>query len=379
MTSCTEIRENICAYIDNELEMDQRLSFEEHIRNCNDCRLELEEMTHIVGLCTDLPQLELPQGFKEELHEKLTVVAGRQEHFKTNTRKPKHLMYIRTYASIAAGILLIFLAGSFYKYGLFVPGKAAQDSTKSAAMAAGEQAARAEGVMDNSMADITAAEKNAGVEAKSFGASAAAETGSIGADRSSASENREIGIASADGQFNAEKADSKHATITVITANPDEQMEKIKALAIENGGEAVEDTIVYSFSTSTSSNSEQPAGANMSAMDENSGAAVQNKLNYRIPDTQYEQFINNLNALFGEANVQRGALVTEDLTTVLDSSIEKSGEIDSQMQELQKKDVTKNAQEISRLKEEKESVTQQIEQIRLGSDFTNVTLYIYAK
>ena len=78
MLSCKEIRENIVAYIDDELNENERRLFEEHVLGCKECSRELDEMKQVIGLCTDMPLLELPPDFKENLHEKLTAVADEQ-------------------------------------------------------------------------------------------------------------------------------------------------------------------------------------------------------------------------------------------------------------------------------------------------------------
>ena len=64
MASCFDTRENICAYIDNVLDADERRSFEEHIRDCRDCRRELEEMKRIAGSATNFRSLSCRPGSK---------------------------------------------------------------------------------------------------------------------------------------------------------------------------------------------------------------------------------------------------------------------------------------------------------------------------
>lgn len=377
MTNCSIAKENICAYIDNELNIADRLSFEEHIKSCRQCKSELDEMLQLVGLCKDLPQCELPVDFKAELHEKLLAAAGRQESNVRNIKKSKSFLFTKTFASIAAGILLIFLAGSLYKFGL-LPSMKSQDSLNNTAMAAEQPSA---GIEENAAAfgDSVDTGNAAGANqsAKSFSAQSAANDDSFEAGRSATLQDRETALAEADGMLKTEAAASKLSTITITAENLDTQAEKVKALALENSGDMT-DNSAYSVGTAASSTEKDTSiQANM-AMSK-AAEPAQAQLNFMIPDTQYDQFIAAVNTAFGEVNVQIGAFVTEDMTDTLNSGIVRSNEIDSQIQELQKKDGTKNAGEINDLKKEKDVVDSQIEKIRLGSDFVNVTVFIIKK
>lgn len=381
MTSCSNARENLCAYIDNELSIDERSSFEEHILSCRECKRELDEMLEIVGLCTDIPQQELPMDFKAELHEKLIAVAATQESNVRSIKKSKSFLFTKTFASIAAGMLLIFLAGSFYKFGLFSPMKT-QDSTNSTAMAAEQPAAaKMEGNYDtDGAADEAENAKDSGQEARSFGIAAAADAMGSAVDRSATVQNREGALAEAEQKLSMEAASNKLSTITITADNPEEQVEKVKALALKNNGDIADNSAYPTGNitmSSTFTGQDIPIKANVAGGTDE--ALTQSTLDFVIPDTQYTQFITDLNAAFGEANVQKGAFVTEDVTELLNSSITRSNEIDSQIQELQKEDSTKNASEINELKTEKETVDSQIEKIRLGTDFVNVSVLINKK
>lgn len=379
MTSCSNARENISAYIDNELSIDERHSFEKHIGSCKECKNELDEMTHIVGLCANLPQQELPVDFKAELHEKLLAVADRQKSNIRSIKKSKSFLFTKTFASIAAGMLLIFLAGSLYKFGLFSPMKS-QDKSNSIAMAA-EQPAAAK-MEENSDTFATGSEAdNAGVADKTemgFSAAAADDAAYFDVDRSATAQDREAAIAGSGQLLKIETAGNKLSTITISADNPDVQAEKVRTLALENNGEVV-DKSANLMATTTTESTDQAVSIQADTAMETTGALTQTELNFIIPDTQYDQFITGLNTTFGEANVQKGAFVTEDMTEVLNSYIARSNEIDNRIQELQKKDSTKNSSEINDLKAEKEAVNSRIDQIRLGTDFVNVTVYIITK
>jgi anti-sigma factor RsiW len=378
MANCSIAKENICAYIDNELNIADRLSFEEHVKSCRQCKSELDEMLQLVGLCKDLPQFELPVDFKAELHEKLLAAAYRKESNTRSIKKSKGFLFTKAFASIAAGLLLILLAGSFYRFGL-LPSMKSQDSLNNTAMAAEQPAA---GMKENAAAfgDIVGAGNTAGVNrsAKAFSAQSAANDDSSEAGRSSTLQDRETALAEADGMLKKEAAASKLSTITITAEDPGVQAEKVKALALENGGDEADDQAL-STGTVTGPSTENETSIKSTFTSGTASEPSQAQLNFMIPDTQYDQFIAAVNTAFGEVNVQVGAFVTEDMTDTLKSSIARSNEIDSQIQELQKKDGKENTEEINDMKKEKDVVDSRIEKIRLGSDFVNVTVLIIKK
>lgn len=401
MINCKNFKENICAYIDNELSIKERLSFDEHVKNCIECKIELDEMKQIVGLCKDLPQRELPVDFKAELHEKLVAVAQRHESKVIRIKKPKGFLFLKTFASIAAGLLLVLLAGSFYKFGLFSPVKM-QDSAKNSALAIEKPVAAEDRAMANVNGSAYKVEIGGitGTQANDFGASgamqtagsaapqnesqavvpvvpqAAAPTGTSEVDRSAAVQNREA----AAGALTAgtEAVNSKLSTITVSAGDPNTLVEKIKALALANNAEIVDNKIEITFSEKTTTAKNTDGDQTVTTAD-NTGSPVQQQLAFSMPETQYKQFVSALNIEFGAANVQIGAFVTEDMTTSLNSAIVESDEIDNRIQELQKEDSTKNASEIEELKARKEAADKQIDELRLGSDFVNVTVLMNGK
>ncbi|NJD03333.1 MAG: hypothetical protein FIA99_12245, partial [Ruminiclostridium sp.] len=121
MKKCSEIKELISLYIDDELETDERREFEEHTDSCGECRDELDELTRIIGLCRITEEEELPVDFRIELHQKLLEVQKQSKEVKPvfyNTR------YFKLFSSVAAVFLLVFLIKGFYDFDLFSNGKA---------------------------------------------------------------------------------------------------------------------------------------------------------------------------------------------------------------------------------------------------------------
>ncbi|MGE5615012.1 MAG: zf-HC2 domain-containing protein [Bacillota bacterium] len=380
MASCYDIRENICAYIDDELDSDEKRLFEEHIRDCNDCRRELEEMKRITRLCNELPQLELPPGFKAELHERLLEVQGSQDKIVKPGRRNKILFWSGTFASIAAGILLIFLTGGITRFGLRSSKMTAESGGQSTNMvmaaptqrampAAGAEERQYE-VQEDSKAysskSVASYESNAGLAVNQ-------ET-----DRSATVSDMKAAQSMVAGKVvEEETAVNRISTITILVEDPQATVEIVRTLAFENSGEeaAADDETVGTMKIGFS----DPTAALKSMeteVDVNDAAAGQMK--FIFPSMNYDAFVEAVSELFGEANVRISALVTEDMTDTLNELIAESARIDNRIRELQKGNNT-GSSEIDELEKEKENVDGQIERIRLGSDLVTVTVNINKK
>lgn len=70
---CENIKELMSMYIDNEINEVDKAKFEKHIAQCPQCKEEYEILKDLVLECSEIDEVELPQGFMEELHKKLIV------------------------------------------------------------------------------------------------------------------------------------------------------------------------------------------------------------------------------------------------------------------------------------------------------------------
>ncbi|HWR60143.1 MAG TPA: DUF4349 domain-containing protein, partial [Clostridia bacterium] len=68
---CETIRNMISSYIDKDLNDIEKTELEKHLAECQQCREEYESMLDIIAVCSNLEELELPQSFRTELHQKL--------------------------------------------------------------------------------------------------------------------------------------------------------------------------------------------------------------------------------------------------------------------------------------------------------------------
>lgn len=68
---CETIRNMISSYIDKDLNDIEKTELEKHLAQCEQCREEYESMLDIIAICGNLEEIELPQNFRTELHQRL--------------------------------------------------------------------------------------------------------------------------------------------------------------------------------------------------------------------------------------------------------------------------------------------------------------------
>lgn len=385
MTSCADIRENISAYADNELGIEERQAFEEHISRCPSCREELEDMLRIIAALKSLPMQELPEGFGDELHEKLLAVSSGRTNIHVIREKPKKPAFARTIASIAAGILLIFLGGGIVRFGL-LSGNLAPKNDGNIDMTASSPETAAVLNDDSVSFNLKAAPDTDTAGIMSQGAAPDAGTGilsmedgiaendmlkeipskSFAADRSLAErDNAAYGITA------LETVVVRSSTVTILAENTEEALGEIVRLAnAYNGALQETDGIPGSLTNSTD---------NASFSVSNERSEVRRRMRYVFGEEDYGSFVAALSEAFGAADVQTGAFVSVDMTDSINMLINQSEAYDAEIQKLQTDNSSDSSDEIGRLKKEKEIVDDQIERIRLDSDFIAITVYINPK
>jgi hypothetical protein len=102
MHACKDIKDLITKYLENEMENDERISFEKHIDSCESCKEELEDIKSMINLCSEIEDEELPEDFSSRLHDKLILEKEIQD-------KSKKLIYNNKYFRIAVSIAAMFL------------------------------------------------------------------------------------------------------------------------------------------------------------------------------------------------------------------------------------------------------------------------------
>jgi len=64
---CSEIQENLSAYLDGELDPAGAAELESHLEGCESCRSELESLRSTVELVRSVPRVQAPPVLKQRL------------------------------------------------------------------------------------------------------------------------------------------------------------------------------------------------------------------------------------------------------------------------------------------------------------------------
>lgn len=119
---CEKAFEWMSVYLDKQLDKDSSEKLMEHIEQCAHCKKEFELLKSIVEQLNNIPLVELPQGYHEELMQKIqeipkeTVIqypVGKKGKEKgKKEKKEKKKWNWKRYSAIAAGFLILIAAGS---------------------------------------------------------------------------------------------------------------------------------------------------------------------------------------------------------------------------------------------------------------------------
>jgi anti-sigma factor RsiW len=69
--NCKSVIREISNYIDGELESELRLELEQHLGQCEDCKMVVDQTKLTVDVFCDSEPVELPADVKSRLHEAL--------------------------------------------------------------------------------------------------------------------------------------------------------------------------------------------------------------------------------------------------------------------------------------------------------------------
>ena len=126
---CKAFIQSIDAYLDGTLESAQQLAMQRHMAVCPACRALYEQTREIMIGCAELGlQDRAPQGFVEQ------VMARVKAEPKTLNSKKRRYLGLKIAGGIAAGLLVVVLAGtSLFSVGMMgASGAAASDNSASA-------------------------------------------------------------------------------------------------------------------------------------------------------------------------------------------------------------------------------------------------------
>ncbi|ONI45805.1 hypothetical protein AN641_03180 [Candidatus Epulonipiscioides gigas] len=91
--------EQLSLYIDDELDLSQRLKVKEHIQVCENCQSDLQALLEIKEQLSNLEEITLPENFHNELMNKIT---------------PKKNKSIKYYATVASFLLIFMISTSVF-------------------------------------------------------------------------------------------------------------------------------------------------------------------------------------------------------------------------------------------------------------------------
>lgn len=98
-------------YLENLLSPEERQEVEAHLETCPECHREWVEMSNLMQLLSGLPTEELPEGFKDELHEKLmNVVQDKPMEKKTASVILHFKKHFKAYSAAAAVLVIGMVA-----------------------------------------------------------------------------------------------------------------------------------------------------------------------------------------------------------------------------------------------------------------------------
>ena len=106
--NCEYDKTKISAYIDGEASAEEMRETEEHIKSCAECRAFYEELVDMKEMLFEMEEMDLPEGYEDELHKRLSNSFG--------MNKAKKNYNWKRWTAVAA----IFLVG-FVSYNVWKP------------------------------------------------------------------------------------------------------------------------------------------------------------------------------------------------------------------------------------------------------------------
>ena len=100
---CTEIEELLGGYVDGELEPEITLTISEHLRDCESCRAQAEQLRVLTAASQRLPAPEVSEGEWNRMWSTVCLTAERR----------RHAIRTRWFASAAAVLLVLIGLGGF--------------------------------------------------------------------------------------------------------------------------------------------------------------------------------------------------------------------------------------------------------------------------
>lgn len=375
MKNCKEINELVSLYIDDLLENDVRVEFEDHISKCDSCKRELDELIVVVNSCKDISEEELPENFEEELHKKLVNIKNEGDHSsKIVSLRNK---YLKICSSIAAILLLAVFAKGFIWNSSLTP---AQFSTKSADMAEAGRSDQAYGGIQNQEA-LLDENKEKSIEKAENRDNKAVNSGSgavekpvapsakepVQGKQAPAPEARTGGDVTMKATVAADSSFiiNNNTNITITADDITAEEKEIKTYA------AAYDTPLPEQN--------QPVNSVMSLQTSDMNLEDTRVLYFRISNAQYQQFADSIKNNAGSASIEFGSMNFKDATGAIDEADKQLNELNKRIDEIESGGIDSNPGELDQLKTDRENVKAEIDRLKEDSGYTIVTVTIKKK
>lgn len=102
--NCEEFKNLISSYIEGDCL--QKQEFERHMAECAACRKDFEETKKVMELCKHMPEVSLPEGFEQRLHERLALEAKPKKSVVLQLKQYKRGFTVGA-AVVAASLVLV--------------------------------------------------------------------------------------------------------------------------------------------------------------------------------------------------------------------------------------------------------------------------------
>jgi hypothetical protein len=385
MKNCNEFKEDISSYIDKMLDEVSRVEFEKHIESCEDCGNEFHEISLLTDVCVNMIEVELPDNFKQDLHEKLTDIKKKNgiDLQLTFIRKK----YFKIGASIAAVLILAVIIKGFFGFYPQKSSSLANVSFNVNSEVAKENSKGEEGTVgsgsytqnssqtdaryssDASVENDNKAVSPAGLQtngankkiATTFSEPAGGSTDDTADTFTKAAMTSDV--VAVDPAFTSNvKVLNKNTDITAFSYTPDKAVEKVEKYALAYSAIIIkpENTLRMAKSDDTFS------------ID---STKTTYELNLKIPKGSYDEFIKFLNDDEELSSIKIGTICITDVTSQMNDLNVQLNDLDKKINLLKDKNDTSSKQNKQDLTAKKEETQRKI---KLLSDDTNY-IYIFVK
>ena len=107
---CSEVRDNLSAYLDGVIDHESAVLIDDHLKDCEACRAELVSLRELVGELESLRSVRAPDDFLKQLHERIESESPFMRLMRTFFKpiKIKVPLEIATAAAVAVLVISVF-------------------------------------------------------------------------------------------------------------------------------------------------------------------------------------------------------------------------------------------------------------------------------